>query len=113
MNSLRLASELPVYRYQYVPPPLVIINRSRAENQQASCHVPPRCYSSLAEHGAIMGDDKDEFPKVQGGGSLILAWQIKRKKVLVVGGGEVSSSLDPFMICHVGFFFVLFLFLLD
>jgi hypothetical protein len=29
------------------------------------------------------------FPDVQGGGSLILAWQIKGKNVLVVGGGEV------------------------
>lgn len=32
------------------------------------------------------------FPEVEGGGSLILAWQIKRKNVLVVGGGEVSTS---------------------
>ncbi len=32
-----------------------------------------------------------KFPKVQGGGSLILAWQIKNKHVLVVGGGEVSN----------------------
>lgn len=31
------------------------------------------------------------YPEVQGGGSLILAWQIKNKNVLVVGGGEVSS----------------------
>lgn len=30
-----------------------------------------------------------EYPKVQGGGSLILAWQIRNKRVLVVGGGEV------------------------
>lgn len=36
------------------------------------------------------------FPKVQGGGSLILAWQIKNKNVLVIGGGEVQrqSSLS-------------------
>lgn len=34
----------------------------------------------------------DRFPPVQGGGSLILAWQVKGKLVLVVGGGEVSSS---------------------
>lgn len=37
-----------------------------------------------------MGEQDGEFPKVQGGGSLILAWQIRGKKVLVVGGGEVS-----------------------
>lgn len=37
-----------------------------------------------------MGEKEGEFPKIQGGGSLILAWQIKGKKVLIVGGGEVS-----------------------
>jgi siroheme synthase (precorrin-2 oxidase/ferrochelatase) len=31
-----------------------------------------------------------QFPEVKGGGSLILAWQVKNKKVLVIGGGEVS-----------------------
>jgi len=30
------------------------------------------------------------FSEVQGGGSLILAYQVRNKKVLVVGGGEVS-----------------------
>ncbi|KAL2163872.1 hypothetical protein VTH06DRAFT_3082 [Thermothelomyces fergusii] len=33
-----------------------------------------------------------KFPEVQGGGSLIVAWQIKGKKVLVVGGGEVAAG---------------------
>ncbi|KAI0400135.1 putative siroheme synthase Met8 [Xylaria palmicola] len=33
-----------------------------------------------------------DFPRVQGGGSLILAWQIKNKTVLVVGGGEVAAG---------------------
>lgn len=33
------------------------------------------------------------FPEVQGGGSLILAWQIKNKNVLVIGGGEVRRIL--------------------
>jgi len=32
------------------------------------------------------------FPEVQPGGSLILAWQVKDKKVLVVGGGEVRET---------------------
>ena len=32
----------------------------------------------------------EDFPPVKGGGSLILAWQIRNKRVLVVGGGEVS-----------------------
>lgn len=39
-----------------------------------------------------MGDEK--FPEVQGGGSLILAWQIRNKRVLVVGGGEASLDND-------------------
>ncbi|KAI9715834.1 MAG: Bifunctional dehydrogenase and ferrochelatase [Chrysothrix sp. TS-e1954] len=34
----------------------------------------------------------EEFPEVQGGGSLILAWQVKNKHVLVVGGGEVAAG---------------------
>ena len=37
-----------------------------------------------------MGDN--EFSAVEGGGSLILAWQIRNKRVLVVGGGEASLS---------------------
>lgn len=35
---------------------------------------------------------EDQFPKVQGGGSLILAWQIRNKHVLVIGGGEVAAG---------------------
>ena len=35
--------------------------------------------------------EEEKFPEVQGGGSLILAWQIRNKRVLVVGGGEASS----------------------
>ncbi|KAL8835084.1 MAG: hypothetical protein Q9170_003461 [Blastenia crenularia] len=34
----------------------------------------------------------EKFPAIQGGGSLILAWQIKSKRVLVVGGGEVAAG---------------------
>ncbi|KAK6819626.1 hypothetical protein PG990_010120 [Apiospora arundinis] len=39
-----------------------------------------------------MSESKEKFPEVQGGGSLILAWQIKNKPVLVVGGGEVAAG---------------------
>lgn len=41
----------------------------------------------LLLHTSAMGET---FPEVEGGGSLILAWQVKNKKVLIVGGGEVS-----------------------
>jgi precorrin-2 dehydrogenase/sirohydrochlorin ferrochelatase len=33
----------------------------------------------------------EDFPAVEGGGSLILAWQVRGKKVLVIGGGEVRT----------------------
>jgi precorrin-2 dehydrogenase/sirohydrochlorin ferrochelatase len=33
---------------------------------------------------------KGPYPEIQGGGSLILAWQVRNKKILVVGGGEVG-----------------------
>ena len=35
-----------------------------------------------------------EFPEINPGGSLIVAWQVKSKNVLVVGGGEVSEPSD-------------------
>ncbi|PVI01913.1 siroheme synthase [Periconia macrospinosa] len=35
---------------------------------------------------------KSNYPEIQGGGSLILAWQVRNKKVLVVGGGEVAAG---------------------
>lgn len=33
-----------------------------------------------------------KFPEIEGGGSLMLAWQIRNKLVLMVGGGEVSHT---------------------
>jgi precorrin-2 dehydrogenase/sirohydrochlorin ferrochelatase len=36
---------------------------------------------------------EEEFPEVQGGGSLLLAWQIRNKKVLIIGGGEVRPCI--------------------
>ncbi|ORX45666.1 putative siroheme synthase Met8 [Hesseltinella vesiculosa] len=32
------------------------------------------------------------YAKIEGGGSLLLAWQIKNKKVLIVGGGNVAAQ---------------------
>ena len=37
-----------------------------------------------------------EYDEVQGGGSLILAWQVRNRRVLVVGGGEVGFIANPF-----------------
>ncbi|CZT20077.1 probable siroheme synthase Met8 [Ramularia collo-cygni] len=39
-----------------------------------------------------MAGTTEEFPPVEGGGSLILAWQIRNKKVLIIGGGEVAAG---------------------
>jgi hypothetical protein len=52
--------------------------------------------SLFHDHGVLLYHTitmPETFPKVQGGGSLILAWQIKGKNVLVVGGGEVNHIL--------------------
>ncbi|KAL3427203.1 siroheme synthase [Phlyctema vagabunda] len=35
-----------------------------------------------------------QFPEVEGGGSLILAWQIKNKRVLVVAAGRILNVLN-------------------
>ena len=43
----------------------------------------------------------ETFPEVRGGGSLILAWQVRNKKVLVVGGGEVRLSHSHLVQCEI------------
>ncbi|KAK4188896.1 hypothetical protein QBC35DRAFT_495065 [Podospora australis] len=35
---------------------------------------------------------QQKFPEIQGGGSLMIAWQVRGKNVLVVGGGEVAAG---------------------
>ena len=47
-------------------------------------------YNESSDSKVIVAMPQD-FPAVEGGGSLILAWQIKNKRVLVVGGGEVCA----------------------
>ncbi len=41
-----------------------------------------------------MGMDLDDTSRIEqlGGGSLLIAWQLKDKNVLIVGGGEVASQ---------------------
>jgi hypothetical protein len=43
--------------------------------------------------------DPKKFPQVQGGGSLILAWQVRNKPVLVIGGGAVRRHPRPRLLC--------------
>lgn len=38
-------------------------------------------------------DDASQFPEVQPNGSLMIAWQAKGKRILVVGGGEVCPPI--------------------
>lgn len=68
----------------------------RAAYRRASSSVTSFFWSSRTSPSASRckvkishGKMARKFPEVQPGGSLILAWQIKDKKVLVVGGGEV------------------------
>lgn len=59
-----------------------------------------------ASHAALSAMSAG-FPQVQGGGSLILAWQIKGKNVLVIGGGEVgilAQCCHHFMTIHLNSF---------
>ncbi|KAF2187876.1 siroheme synthase middle domains-like protein [Zopfia rhizophila CBS 207.26] len=35
---------------------------------------------------------KGPYPEIHGGGSLILAWQVRNKRVLVIGGGDVAAG---------------------
>ncbi|KAK4677614.1 Bifunctional dehydrogenase and ferrochelatase [Podospora pseudoanserina] len=35
---------------------------------------------------------QEKYPAIQGGGSLMIAWQVKGKPVLVIGGGEVAAG---------------------
>ncbi|KAI5839350.1 hypothetical protein DFP73DRAFT_562364 [Morchella snyderi] len=36
--------------------------------------------------------ETEEFPAIQPGGSLLLAWQVRNRRVLVVGGGNVAAG---------------------
>jgi hypothetical protein len=67
-----------------------LLNPTSAINREVASNIssPPRMSSP-------------KFPEVQGGGSLIVAWQVKSKKVLVVGGGEVSHQIPAgYIIAH-------------
>ena len=52
------------------------------------------CPAISAHETFLLYEMPNAFPEIQGGGSLMLAWQIKNKRVLVVGGGEVSTALS-------------------
>ncbi len=53
----------------------------RATGSTKCCH--PRAAA------AMTAQTTTKFPEIHGGGSLMLAWQARGKKVLVVGGGDV------------------------
>lgn len=37
-------------------------------------------------------DEADRYPRICPGGGLLIAWQLKGKKVLIVGGGPVAAG---------------------
>ncbi|KAL9057470.1 MAG: hypothetical protein Q9162_002307 [Coniocarpon cinnabarinum] len=51
-------------------------------------------------------EDDVSYPQIQPGGSLLLAWQVRNQRVLVVGGGDVAAgrivnllNADAFVTC--------------
>jgi hypothetical protein len=55
-------------------------------------HILSVQFQCLIEPSRLHEMDNKQFPEVQGGGSLILGWQIRNKRVLVIGGGEVGAQ---------------------
>jgi hypothetical protein len=51
--------------------------------------------TGINDDGPSLVEADPQYPEVQGGGSLILAWQIRGRKVLVIGGGEVRRGPSP------------------
>ena len=66
--------------------------RGRRGKWQADRYLrhPPHPSPLLAHRRLRMSSDK--YTKICPGGGLILAWQLKGKKVLLVGGGNVAAG---------------------
>ncbi|TQS33645.1 hypothetical protein Golomagni_06001 [Golovinomyces magnicellulatus] len=47
-----------------------------------------------------MQDEAERYPRLCPGGGLLIAWQLKGKKVLIVGGGPVAAALDGARRCQ-------------
>ena len=74
-----------VRRLWFLPAPVPNIPR-RNDNEL------PRDTLTVLQYSAIViSTMSHKFPKVQGGGSLIVAWQAKDRNIVVVGGGEVNQ----------------------
>lgn len=39
-----------------------------------------------------VANEADKYPRLCPGGGLLIAWQLKGKKVLIVGGGPVAAG---------------------
>lgn len=64
-------------------------SRSKPNQSLLSHH---RITLDMSESSAVTDTPATSFEKIQPGGSLIVAWQARGKKCLVVGGGEVASG---------------------
>ncbi|KAJ8117210.1 hypothetical protein OPT61_g1541 [Boeremia exigua] len=71
----------------HVPGAIDRLGRRHRVEPRISAHDAPSLQHALGS----MAQEHD-YPEIQGGGSLILAWQIRNKRVLVVGGGEVAAG---------------------
>ncbi|SGY97990.1 BQ5605_C035g11435 [Microbotryum silenes-dioicae] len=54
--------------------------------------APPASASSGSPSSSSVAQETETFPPIEPGASLILAWQIKNKRVLLVGGGVVAAG---------------------
>ncbi|KAN0063560.1 Bifunctional dehydrogenase and ferrochelatase [Thecaphora frezii] len=60
-----------------------------SRNPATSC---PVTGSTSASSAASPSNQADRYPKICPGGGLLIAWQLKGKKVLIVGGGPVAAG---------------------
>jgi hypothetical protein len=69
-----------------------IIDRVQDFYEQLYNHTATSNTTQYNTHHTTNMDHDHKYPEIEGGGSLILAWQVKNKKVLVIGGGEVRLA---------------------
>eukprot|EP00128_Syssomonas_multiformis_P000655 Colp12_sorted_trinity150504_noHs@15907 len=71
-------------------------NSTNPKSAKAALDTPlsPDPNSTISNYNAvdISPKQESEYPAVEGGASLILAWRLKGKNVLIVGGGKVAAG---------------------
>lgn len=69
---------------------MFIFNRIRAATIGTTPEETPKPIDKTSPDTDVIDDGNGgEYPAVRPNGSLMLAWQVKNRRVLVVGGGNV------------------------